>query len=303
MSVSSRRGAFSLHLISIRMARRDSAYRSREARPNGGVAGPGVSEGVALAPVVLFSSRQYQSCSQAAFRLESASFGKNARVKVLLVEDDKRISSLVKRGLEAEGFTVDVALNGNDGLWLAREGSYDVVVLDIMLPGRNGYQVCAELREAGDWTPILMLTAKDGEHDEAEALDTGADDYLTKPFSFVVLVARIRALLRRSGREPVPVEAGDLRLDPAQRRVWREDVEVELTARQFDVLEFLMRRNGEVISKLEILNGVWEFGFEGDPNIVEVYIRRLRARIDEPFGRHAIETVRGAGYRLRADGG
>lgn len=221
-----------------------------------------------------------------------------------MVEDDKRISSLVKRGLEAEKFTVEVALNGEDGLWLAREGSYDLIVLDIMLPGRNGYQICADLREAGDWTPILMLTAKDGELDEAEALDTGADDYLTKPFSFVVLVARIRALLRRSsGKDPVPVEAGDIRLDPAQRRVWRGDAEIELTARQFDVLEFLMRRKGEVVSKLEILNGVWEFGFEGDPNIVEVYIRRLRTRIDEPFDRHAIETVRGVGYRLRIDGG
>lgn len=225
-------------------------------------------------------------------------------MKVLLVEDDKRISSLVKRGLEAEGFTVDVALNGDDGLWLATEGSYDMIVLDIMLPGRNGYQICADLRDAGDWTPILMLTAKDGEFDEAEALDTGADDYLTKPFSFVVLVARIRALLRRSsGGDPVSVQAGDIRLDPAQRRVWRGDVEIELTARQFDVLEFLMRRRGEVASKLEILDGVWEFGFEGDPNIVEVYIRRLRTRIDEPFGRHSIETLRGAGYRLRVDGG
>ncbi|MBT8207952.1 MAG: response regulator transcription factor [Acidimicrobiia bacterium] len=225
-------------------------------------------------------------------------------MKVLVVEDDKRISSLVKRGLEAEAFTVDVALTGDDGLWLATEGSYDVIVLDIMLPGRNGYQICADLREAGDWTPILMLTAKDGEYDEAEALDTGADDYLTKPFSFVVLVARIRALLRRSSATTmVAVEAGDLRLDPPQRRAWRGDVDIELTARQFDVLEFLMRRKGEVVSKSEILNGVWEFGFEGDPNIVEVYIRRLRTRIDEPFGRHAIETVRGAGYRLRADGG
>lgn len=223
---------------------------------------------------------------------------------MLLVEDDKRISSLVKRGLEAEGFTVDVALDGTEGLWLATEGSYEVIVLDIMLPGRNGYQICAELREAGDWTPVLMLTAKDGEFDEAEALDTGADDYLTKPFSFVVLVARIRALLRRSaGKGPVSVEAGDLRLDPARRRVWRGDVEIGLTTRQFDVLEFLMRRRDQVVSKLEVLDGVWEFGFEGDPNIVEVYIRRLRTRIDEPFGRHAIETVRGAGYRLRADGG
>jgi DNA-binding response OmpR family regulator len=228
----------------------------------------------------------------------------NARVKILLVEDDKKIATIVKRGLEAEGFTVEVAFDGVDGLWLATEGSFDLIVLDIMLPGRNGYQICADLREAGDWTPILMLTAKDGDLDEAEALDTGADDYLTKPFSFAVLVARIRALLRRAtGRNPAPVEAGDLRIDPGQRRVWRDEIEVELTSRQFDVLEFLIRRAGQVLSKTEILDGVWEYEFEGDPNIVEVYIRRLRTRIDEPFGRHAIETIRGAGYRLAVDGG
>ena len=225
-------------------------------------------------------------------------------MKILLVEDDKKIATIVKRGLEAEGFTVEVAFDGTDGLWLAREGSFDLVILDIMLPGRNGYQICADLREAGDWTPILMLTAKDGDLDEAEALDTGADDYLTKPFSFAVLVARVRALLRRaSGRNPAPVEAGDLRIDPGQRRVWRGDVQVELTARQFDVLEFLIRRAGQVVSKLEILEGVWEYGFDGDPNIVEVYIRRLRTRIDEPFERQAIETIRGAGYRLSETGG
>jgi two-component system, OmpR family, response regulator len=228
----------------------------------------------------------------------------NDPVKILLVEDDKKIATLVKRGLEAEGFTVEVAFDGTDGLWLATEGSFDLLILDIMLPGRNGFQICADLREAGDWTPILMLTAKDGDLDEAEALDTGADDYLTKPFSFAVLVARIRALLRRAtGRPPAPVEAGDLRIDPGQRRVWRGEVEIEVTARQFDVLEFLMRRAGQVLSKAEILDGVWEYEFEGDPNIVEVYIRRLRTRIDEPFDRHAIETLRGAGYRLAADGG
>ena len=225
-------------------------------------------------------------------------------MKVLVVEDDKKIATAVKRGLEAEGFTVDVALTGPDGLWLATESAYDIIVLDIMLPGRNGYQICADLREAGNWTPILMLTAKDGDLDEAEALDTGADDYLTKPFSFAVLVARIRALLRRAtGRSPAPVAAGDLRIDPGQRRAWRGEEEIALTAKQFDVLEFLIRRAGQVVSKLEILDGVWEFGFEGDPNIVEVYIRRLRTRIDEPFGRRSIETIRGAGYRLAADGG
>lgn len=223
---------------------------------------------------------------------------------MLVVEDDTRLATSLKRGLEAEGFTVDVAFDGPDGAWLAGEGTYDVIVLDIMLPGRNGYLVCADLRQRGDWTPILMLTAKDGDLDEAEALDTGADDYLTKPFSFPVLLARLRALHRRAaGGGPAPVQAGDLRIDSGQRRVWRGDEEIELTARQFDVLEFLMRRAGEVVSKLEIIDGVWEFGFDGHPNIVEVYVRRLRTRIDEPFGRRAIETIRGAGYRLRSDGG
>ena len=225
-------------------------------------------------------------------------------MKILLIEDDKKIATMVKRGLEAEGFTVEVALDGADGLWLAIEGSYDLIILDIMLPSRNGFQVCADLRESGDWTPILMLTAKDGDLDEAEALDTGADDYITKPFSFAVLVARVRALLRRaSGRDPAPIEAGDLRIDPAQRRAWRSDTEIELTARQFDVLEFLIRRAGQVLNKREILDGVWEYEFDGDPNIVEVYIRRLRTRIDEPFGKHSIQTIRGAGYRLASDGG
>ncbi len=225
-------------------------------------------------------------------------------MKLLLVEDDRKIAVGVKRGLEAEGFTVDVAFDGLDGLWLATEGSYDLIVLDIMLPGRNGYQICGDLRKADDWTPILMLTAKDGDLDEAEALDTGADDYLTKPFSFVVLTARVRALLRRAaGQEPDPLTAGDLRIDPGQRRVWRGSDEVSLTARQFDVLEFLMRRAGQVLSKGEILDGVWSYDFDGDPNIVEVYIRRLRTRIDEPFDRRSIQTVRGAGYRLAVDGG
>lgn len=225
-------------------------------------------------------------------------------MKILVVEDDKKIARHISSGLEAEGFTVEISLTGTDGLWLATNGSYDLIVLDIMLPGRNGYQICADLREAGIWTPVLMLTAKDGDLDEAEALDTGADDYLTKPFSFTVLVARIRALLRRSaGSQPIPLEAGDLRIDTSRRAVFRGEAEIELTSKQFDVLEFMMRRVGRVLSKTEIVEGVWDYAFDGDLNIVEVYIRRLRARIDEPFGRQSIQTVRGAGYRLAEDGG
>jgi DNA-binding response OmpR family regulator len=223
-------------------------------------------------------------------------------MKLLVVEDDKKIATAVKRGLEAEGFTVEVAFDGDDGYWMATEGTYDLIVLDIMLPGRNGYRICGALREAKDWTPILMLTAKDGELDEAEALDTGADDYLTKPFSFPVLVARVRALLRRAtGRNPAPVAVGDLRIDPGERRAWRAGDEIPLTAREFDVLEFLVRRAGQVLAKDEIIGGVWDMDFDGDPNIVEVYIRRLRRKLDEPYGRRSIETVRGAGYRLVDD--
>jgi len=225
-------------------------------------------------------------------------------MKLLVIEDDTRIATMVKRGFEGEGFAVDVSLDGAEGLWRAQEGHYDLIVLDIMLPGRNGFEICADLRSGGNWTPILMLTAKDGDLDEAEALDSGADDYLTKPFSFPVLVARVRSLLRRAaGRGTVvPTTVGDLRIDPAARRVWREEKEIVLTTRQFDVLELLMRRAGDVVTKREILYGVWEFDFLGDPNIVEVYIHRLRACIDEPFGRRTIETVRGAGYRLVTDG-
>ena len=223
-------------------------------------------------------------------------------MKLLLVEDDKKIATTVKRGLEADGFTVEVAFDGNDGLWLASEGSYDLVVLDIMLPGRNGYRICADLRAAGNWTPILMLTAKNGELDEAEALDTGADDYLTKPFSYPVLVARVRALVRRAtGHNPAPLAVGDLRIDPGEWRVWRGADERTVTAREFQVLEFLVRRTGQVLSKEEILAGVWNQDFDGDSNIVEVYIRRLRRALDEPYGRHSIQTVRGAGYRLVDD--
>jgi DNA-binding response OmpR family regulator len=220
-------------------------------------------------------------------------------MKVLLIEDDAKIANAVARGLEAEGFTVEVSGDGDDGLWRATEFSYDVIVLDILLPGRNGYRVCADLRAAGDWTPILMLTAKDGDLDEAEALDSGADDYLVKPFSFAVLVARLRALLRRAGaRDPTPTQVGDLRIDPAARRAWRGADEIELTTREFDVLEFMVRRAGAVLSKSDILAGIWHDDFEGDPNIVEVYVHRLRRKVDAPFARQLISTVRGAGYRL-----
>jgi two-component system OmpR family response regulator len=224
-------------------------------------------------------------------------------MKLLLVEDDKKIATAVKRGLEAEGFTVEVAFDGEDGQWMATEGSYDLILLDILLPGRNGFEICGNLREAGDWTPILMLTAKDGDLDEAEALDTGADDYLTKPFSFPVLTARVRALLRRTtGRNPAPVKVGDLVIDPGERRVRRDEEEIRLTSREFEVLEFLVRRSPQVMSKSDILAGVWEHDFEGDPNIVEVYVAHLRSKIDRPFGRHTLQTIRGAGYRLADDG-
>lgn len=220
-------------------------------------------------------------------------------MKLLLIEDDRKIATAVKRGLEAEGFTVEVVADGIDGMWQASEGVYDLIVLDVMLPGRNGYEICADLRDKGNWTPILILTAKDGDLDETHALDTGADDYLAKPFSFPVLVARVRALLRRStGRNPVPTDLGDLHLDPGERRVRRGATEMTLTAREFDVLEFLVRRAGQVLTKHEILAGVWDYDFDGDPNIVEVYISRLRRKIDGPFEHAIIETVRGAGYRV-----
>jgi two-component system, OmpR family, response regulator len=225
-------------------------------------------------------------------------------MRVLVVEDEKRLAAGLRKGLEAEGFAVDVALDGSDGLWMAREHPYDAIVLDILLPGTNGYKLCATLRREGVWTPILMLTAKGGEWDEVEALDTGADDYLTKPFAYAVLVARLRALLRRGARQrPVVLEAGDLRLDPAARRTWRGEVELELTSRELALLEFLLQRRGEVVSKREILEHVWDYDFEGDPNIVEVYVWHLRNKLDRPFGRETIQTVRGAGYRLAADGG
>jgi DNA-binding response OmpR family regulator len=223
-------------------------------------------------------------------------------MRILVVEDERLLAGALKRGLEAEGYAVDVAPDGQVGLWRARGQSYDAMVLDIMLPGMNGFQICATLREEDNWTPILILTAKDGEYDEAEALDTGADDFLSKPFSYVVLLAHLRALMRRGvGRRPAVLAVGDLRLDPASRSVDRGGEPLSLTPREFAVLEYLMRHPGEVVSKADLLEHVWDFGYDGDPNVVEVYVGYLRRKIDAPFGRHTIETARGAGYRL-ADG-
>jgi len=225
-------------------------------------------------------------------------------MRVLMVEDEVRLADTVRRGLAVEGFNVDVVRNGVDGLWRAKENAYDVIVLDIMLPGLNGYPVCEQLRAAGVWTPVLMLTAKDGEYDQTDAFDLGADDYLTKPFSFLVLVARLRALIRRGAPErPTVLVAGDLSLDPARRLVTRAGDRLTLTPREYGLLEFLLHHRGDVVSKTEILEGVWDAHYDGDPNVVEVYIRYLRRKIDVPYGRRAIETVRGVGYRLAHDGG
>jgi two-component system OmpR family response regulator len=224
-----------------------------------------------------------------------------ARMRLLVVEDEKRLAAGLRKGLEAEGFAVDVVHNGTDGIWMARENPFDAIILDVMLPGANGYQVCRTLRSEGNWTPILMLTAKDGVWDQVEGLDTGADDYLTKPFSHAVLVARLRALRRRGTRaRPTVLEAGALRLDPATHRVWLGGEEVELTRREFSILEYLLQHPDEVMSKRDILEHVWDFDFDGDPNIVEVYVRRLRIKLQRPGDGTVIETVRGAGYRLVA---
>jgi DNA-binding response OmpR family regulator len=220
-------------------------------------------------------------------------------VRVLVVEDERRLAAAVRRGLTAEGFTVDVSHDGVDGLHQAREGGYDAVVLDIMLPGLSGYKVCERLRAEGNWVPVLILSAKDGEYDQADGLDLGADDYLTKPFSYVVLAARLRALLRRGARpRPAVLTVGDLSLDPASHVVRRGASEISMTAREFALLEYLMRRPGEVVTKAELAAHVWDSEALTDLNVVEVYAGYVRRKIDTPFGRHSLETVRGAGYRL-----
>ena len=226
------------------------------------------------------------------------------RMRVLVVDDEVRLAEAVARGLTAEGFEVEVSHDGLDGLWRAKERDYGAIVLDLLLPGMNGYQVCRELRAAEVWTPILMLTAKSGEYDEAEALDTGADDFLSKPFSFVVLVARVRAIARR-GASPRPAAhaVGDLVVDPSRREVTVAGAVVELTPREFALLEALARRAPDVVTKADLLDEVWGADRDIDPNAVEVYVGYLRRKIDVPFGRHALQTVRGAGYRLLADGG
>ncbi|MEO6886479.1 MAG: response regulator transcription factor [Jatrophihabitantaceae bacterium] len=225
-------------------------------------------------------------------------------MRLLIVEDEIRLASALQRGLAVEGFTVDLAHTGPEGLQLAQDTTYDVVVLDIMLPGLSGYRIIEQLRAEQNWVPILMLTAKDGEYDEADALDLGADDYLTKPFSFVVLLARIRALLRRGVTpRPAALAVDDLVLDPAAHTVKRGDATIELTPREFSLLEFLMRRAGDAVSKADILHHVWDANYDGDANVVEVYVGYLRRKIDTPFGRQSVQTVRGAGYRLTADDG
>jgi DNA-binding response OmpR family regulator len=224
-------------------------------------------------------------------------------VRVLLVEDEAAMADALRAGLTREGFAVDVADNGTDGLFQATEVDYDVVVLDLMLPELSGYEVLRRLRAAQRWTPVLVLTAKDGEHDIGDALDLGADDYLVKPFSYVVLLARIRALVRRGGRaRPALLEVGDLAVDPATHRCRRGDVDIALTAREFAVLEYLMRNAERVVPKRELVEHVWDEHFDGDPNIVEVYVGYLRRKIDTPFGRWTINTVRGAGYQLTDSG-
>jgi len=219
-------------------------------------------------------------------------------MRVLLVEDELTLADSVRRGLEAEGMTVDHVDDGLDGLWRAREGEYDVIVLDIMLPGMNGYEVCRNLREDEVWTPILMLTAKDGEYDEADAFDLGADDYLRKPFSHVVLVARLRSLVRRGATaRPSDLTVGDLVLDPGAMQCSRAETQIDLTPREFAVLETLLRRAPQVVSKSELIDAVWGMDFEGDPNIIEVYIGYVRRKIDRPFGTETVKTVRGIGYQ------
>jgi two-component system, OmpR family, response regulator len=234
----------------------------------------------------------------------SAETDDNRVVRALVVEDERKMAALLRRGLVEEGYAADVARTGGDALDMGRATAYDVIVLDVMLPDLDGFDVCRELRSSGVWTPILMLTARDRVQDRVAGLDAGADDYLTKPFSFAELLARLRALARRAQPErPAVLQAGSLRLDPATREVWRGEVQVELSAKEFTLLETFMRRPGQVLSRLELLEHAWDMGYTGRSNVVDVYVGYLRAKIDHPFGYSSIETVRGAGYRLCPDRG
>ncbi len=224
-------------------------------------------------------------------------------MRVLVIEDEVKMAALLRRGLREEGYAVDVAPNGEEGLWLGAENPYDVILLDVMLPDVDGFEVCRRLRETGQWAPILMLTARDAVTDRVTGLDSGADDYLPKPFSFAELLARVRSLLRRgaAGGTSAVLRVGDLSLDPATRRVSRGDAGVELTTKEFALLEFFMRHPDEVLTRTRIIEHVWDFAYEGDSNVVDVYVRYLREKIDRPFRRGSIETVRGSGYRLRRE--
>jgi two-component system OmpR family response regulator len=225
-------------------------------------------------------------------------------MRALVVEDELKMAALIRRGLAEEGYAADVARTGEDAIWMAQATPYDAIVLDLMLPGRNGFDVCKTLRENGVWSPILMLTARDGVEDRVAGLDSGADDYLSKPFSFAELLARLRALTRRGPKErPAVLEVGSLRLDPARRQAWRGETSIDLSAKEFSLLETFMRRPGEVLTRLDLLDHAWDFAYENKSNVVDVYVRYLRGKIDRPFGLASLETVRGVGYRLRADGG
>jgi two-component system OmpR family response regulator len=223
-------------------------------------------------------------------------------VRILVVEDELKMAGLLRRGLSEEGHAVDVAGTGDEGLWMARAVEYDAVVLDVMLPGIDGFEVCRRLREGGVWAPVLMLTARDAVEDRIDGLDAGADDYLVKPFSFAELLARLRALVRRGSPErPAVLEVGDLRLDPATRQAWRGEREIRLSSKEFALLEAFMRRPGQVLSRYQLLEHAWDYAYENRSNVVDVYVRYLREKVDRPFGRASLETVRGAGYRLRRD--
>jgi len=225
-------------------------------------------------------------------------------MRILIVEDEAKMASLLQRGLREDGAAVDVAERGEDALWMAGSTPYDAIVLDVMLPGIDGFETCRRLRADEVWSPVLMLTARDAVADRVAGLDCGADDYLTKPFSFAELLARLRALARRGAVErPAVLEVGDLRLDPAARKVWRDDVEISLSAKEFSLLEAFMRRPGEVLSRLQLLEHAWDYEYENRSNVIDVYVRYLREKIDRPFGTASIETVRGSGYRLRDEDG